>query len=377
MSSAHSNSADQKPTQLAIAQALNVTPMTVSKALRGVGRISEKTRELIHQKAAEMGYLASRDRLFPSYIRNAASDDSSLRILCPTIREMDRGESNFYRDEMLDGLMDFISNLGGSVEMTMQDNLEDLLEYVQRAKAHAVVLSEPYPTQWVDAIREVAPVIYAIGFDFQMGVDAVFFNEARAASLAVTKLREAGHENIGWLGIHDHHAPFHVPRDSFSFESGADWLSPSAHGTRYAAWLYFAEQFKGFPKFRVCLADRDWRVESLEDCVIKGCRSLFEGKLNPTAIVCASNTIAREAIRQLERIGLSVPNDVSVVSYGVEQHGDENEELTGLVMDMYKVGSLIPEVVQRRRTYPEGLAISIQLDCDWQEGTTVKTLKTS
>lgn len=367
-----------RPTLKTIADALGVTPMTVSKSLRGIGRISDETRSLVRRKAEELGYLSSRERLFPPFVKMAKGDEHRLRLLCPTVGAIDRGDTVPYRNDMVAGLGRALALTGGEMSTDSFSSLAEMLAFLERSpRIHGVILSEPFPTRWIEALRRVAPVIYTVGHDFQTGVNSVFFNEARAAALAVDRLRSAGHRHIGWLGVLDKHAPFLVPDDEFDLDgSSADWLARSAHGTRFASWLYLSRGQGEESRWPVCLVERDWRSSSLADAVRRGCEQILAAGPCPTAIVCVANAIAREVISQLAAAGLRVPDDISVVSYGVEEHGDTNDghRLTGLVMPMDKVGGLVPEVVQRCQAYPDGLPISVQFDAEWASGETLRDL---
>ncbi|MBN8711651.1 MAG: LacI family transcriptional regulator [Verrucomicrobia bacterium 61-8] len=364
----------KRPTLQAIADELGVTTMTVSKSLRGIGRISEETRRLVRSKAEEIGYFSSRERLFAPFVRSSTGSENRLRLLCPTLGALDRGESIPYRNDMVMGLERALEKMDGQVVSRSFPSLEEMLGLLEAERFHGVALSEPFPTRWVEALRQHVPVAYTIGHDFQHDVDSVYFNEARAAALVVQQLREAGHQHIGWLGTLDRHAPFLIPDEEFDEEDAADGLSHTGHGTRFASWLYLARQNAGLTPWPVALVERDWRSASLADVVKHGCRILFEARPMPSAIVCVSNAVAREVIRQLEESGFRIPRDISVISYGVEEYGqtDSGVSLTGVNMPMDMVGSLLPEVIQRRLAYPEGLAISIQLDARWSAGGTLR-----
>lgn len=361
-----------RPTLQEIADELGVTSMTVSKALRGVGRISEETRQRVREKAEAMGYLSSRERLFPPFVKGNTSGHCT-RVLCPTVGALDRGEINPYRNDMITGLERAFTNSADEIVVQSFASLDELLACVRAYKFHGVVLSEPYPTRWIHSIREICPVIYTVGHDFQAGVDSIYFNEARAAALTVDRLTRAGHQQIGWLGILDRNASFFLPQKEFSSKEVADRLALTVHGTRYASWFYLANQHPRLGNWPVRLIERDWASSSLADIVRLGCRELLQETPRPSVIVCASNAIAREVIHQLENSGYHVPRDISVVSYGVEEHGstDEGAQITGVVMPMDKVGNLVLEMIQRCRAYPEGLALSIQLDVSWSDGETL------
>lgn len=368
----------RRPTLKDIADELGITPMTVSKSLRGIGRISEKTRRMVHNKAKEIGYLSSGERLFPPFVRSLGSSDYQPRILCPTIGSLERGGTVPYRNDMIIGLENSLAKMDGVIQVESFASLAEMQNLISKENFHGVALSEPLPSRWIDEVKKQCPVVYTVGHDFQGGVDAVYFNESRAAALAVDQLRQLGHHNLAWLGILDRNAPFHIPEEEFELENTADWLSRSAHGTRFAAWLYLARQHPGASGWPVSLFERDWRACSISEAVKRGVRAILQGHPRPTTVVCMSNSVARELIVQLEETGIRVPEDISIVSYGVEETGilEDGRQISGLLMSMHKVGSLVPEVIQRRLAYPDGLSISIQLDAGWQPGDTIHRLAT-
>lgn len=362
-----------RPTLRAVAEQLGISSMTVSKSLRGIGRISEEMRRRVREKAEEIGYLSTRERLFPPFLRGAAADHR-LRILCPTVEGVERGDIHPYRNDMISGLAKAVTPGHDEIVVEGFRSLSGLLEFLRRERFHGVALSEPYPTRWTAAVREVCSVVYTVGHDFQDGVDAVYFNEARAATLAVNRLVQAGHQQIAWLGVLDRNAPFHLPDRHFDGEEGADRLALSVHGTRYAAWMYLASQYPHLGQWPVKLIERDWASMSLADAVRRGCHEILRESPRPTAIVCVGNLVAREAIAQLRQAGFEIPRDISVVSYGVEEDSGDDLPLSGLVMPMERVGALVPEVLQRRLAYPQGLHLSIQLDALWSPGQTLAPL---
>ena len=369
----NSSSDTPRPTLKAIAEELGVTPMTVSKSLRGTGRISKETRQRIREKAEELGYLSSRERLFPPLVRASNSADHRMRVLCPTVGKLERGDTELYRSEMIQGLENGLNSINGTLNVEGFNSLEDIVSLVERERYHGIVLSEPYPDKWIQALNQRAPVIYTIGYDFQRNVDSVFFNEARAAVLAVDQIRAAGHTCIGWLGVEDRHAPFHIPDEAFDRSSTADTLSASAHGTRFASWLFLANHQDGLAPWPVQILQRDWRTESLEDVVRRGCRALLRARPQPTVIVSVGYFMAMCLIDELESAGMCVPEDISLVIYGAEKNikTRDGRLVSGPSMPMSQVGGILPEVIQRRLAYPQSLPVSIQLDPGWITGETL------
>ena len=81
-----------------IAKATNLSVSTVSFALNGKGRISAKTRELVFQRAKQMGY---RPNIFASTL--STKDTTNIVVICP--------KHDLYFDSVIEGILAYYSEI--------------------------------------------------------------------------------------------------------------------------------------------------------------------------------------------------------------------------------------------------------------------------
>src|SRR5690606_34254937 len=105
---------------------------------------------------------------------------------------------------------------------------------------HGIVLRQPLPHSWIERLLKTAPIVYAVEFDHQMGVDSVYSNEHRSAGMVMDHLSGYGHRQIAWFGILDRNAPYSVVFDAIDESSIVDRQAFSVHGGRHAAWANIA-----------------------------------------------------------------------------------------------------------------------------------------
>lgn len=83
-----------------------------------------------------------------------------------------------------------------------------------------------------------------------------------------------------------------------------------------------------------------------------------------TAIVCAGDVLAQGALQALDQLGLSVPDDVSVLGMdGLPQSAFLNPPLTAVVMPMREIGAAAVDLIRDMRTGPAMPARRIEIAC--------------
>jgi LacI family transcriptional regulator len=103
---------------------------------------------------------------------------------------------------------------------------------------------------------------------------------------------------------------------------------------------------------------------------------LTHRKERPTAIVCANNDIAIGVLLAIQNCGLSIPKDVSVVSFGEIPLQDLVEpKVTCVVQNPEKVGEVSGGILLKRVTGQGGdLPERVVLPTTFREGNSVKIL---
>jgi LacI family transcriptional regulator, galactose operon repressor len=357
-----------------IADELGVSQMTVSRALRGVSRIKPQTRQMVRETAVRMGYQPIGGVMFPPAVRSGKGNHT-LRLLLPTVgRRIGAEGGSWWLDRVVLAMRSRLELSNGRLAEQHFLDFADLLAEFERGRFHGVVLRQPLPNAWVKRLLEVGPVIYAVEFDHQLGVDSVYSNEHRSAAMLLDYLSRRGHRQIAWFGILDRHSPYHyeVSSDTPDESSVADRQAFSVHGARHAAWANIAHCQLVGQKHPLILVERDWLTQDLDNAVARGLERIMACDPRPTAVICSCDPVALALIEQVTHRGLRVPEDISVVSYGgSEEVKTANPSITSVEMPMETVGRVIPELVERRLADPQAVPISVQFQTTLYEGASV------
>jgi LacI family transcriptional regulator len=265
-----------------IAKKLNLSVSTVSKGLNDASDVSEQTRRLVLDTALKMGYVP----------RHAGSSSSPVRV-CVFIENMGYERIEQFGYDIIVGfklaasakqwdvsIVPMALNRSGSIhyEEYMRMNHYSagfLLGFVLHDDFLRQLEKTTVPTVLLDNViynRHVA----CLGVDNQQGIFC-----------AVQHLAELGHTSIAMLNGE--------PQSRVSSERLNGFRLAMAH--------------LGLPVREELVAHGDYAAD---------CAGRFVGRFveaGATAIVCASDTIAHGVLRELYRLGLRVPDDMSVVGF--------------------------------------------------------------
>ena len=269
-----------KPTVKKIAEDLNLSQATISKALAGRQEISEETRERVMKHATEIGYLKS-----PSMRRR-------LGVLTVNSTEMDEALSSITFNALM-GFQQYANRMQQDVVIIRANSHELEQPTLERlARAHQVdglfviglSKTDPYyiqlettetPIVTMD-IRSGNPMVGHVGTDSIAG-----------GALAVNHLVELGHRRIGFVNGH---------KEAYiSQERLAGYFSAlHMHGIEFDYSLCF---------------DGDFSMESGESAAD------YFIKTDATAIYFASDLMALGALKRFQSLGVSLPQEVSIIGF--------------------------------------------------------------
>lgn len=363
-----------QPTMQDIANALGVSKMTVSRALRGVGRVKDSTREDVRRMARELGYLQSPQVVLGQPAHRGTSDHS-LHLLLPSVGPSGEILSGPIAEAVLRGIRERLALNAGRLDMLPCANVDEIITAWHDLRASGVVLREQLPARWVSRLQQWGPVVYASSHDFYPDVDAVYTNELRSAARVQSYLHRCGCRRIAWFGLFDRHVADGLPHAFFADMTERERERFSIHGPRYAAWTYLAHGSTGD---RVHLGERDWRTDDLGTCVERGVDAMLADAQRPTAVVAPTGGMAWAIIGALEARGLSVPSDISVVGYDYRPtSGADGRRLTTVLLPMYDIGRAVPDLIERRLAAPDALPLTILFQTYLEDGDTVRPLPPS
>ena len=269
-----------------IAKRLNVSTVTVSKALSGQKGVSEEVRAEIIRLAREMGYKATHGAepkektgfrigvLMPSSA--LATFDSFYWRLYQAVSEMAMEKNCFTGYESLTEEMTGKGLLPRLVTDKMVDGL--------------IVIGRP-DHGYADFLKERAgmPLVFLDFYDTSLEVDCYISDSFYGTYLLTEYLLNKGHRDIAFVGT------------LFATESITD---------RYLGFQKaMMERGLSVPKSHL-IPDRSPEASTNENYF----EFVFPKKM-PTAFVCNCDFTAGILIRNLKKMGLRVPEDISVTGF--------------------------------------------------------------
>lgn len=302
-----------------IADKIGVSVVTVSNALSGKKGVSRALRDEIMAAAGEMGYDISRynDRKKESRIGVIVSEkyisvgNSFYWAMYQQVAYMASKKDCFT-------MLEIRGNDGaghGGLPGVMQEKVLDgllVIGWLERCQLERILKAAEVPVVLLD--------FYEKG----LSCDSVMSNNYMGMYRATRYLLERGHRDIAFVGTID--AGNNIRERYFGFRRGMEeWRLPIR-----AEWI---------------LGDRDIR---------SGKPQINLPEHMPTAFVCNSDYSAGYLYDLLQKRGLRVPEDVSVISYDNYLFGHPfARKLTTCNVDMRLMAKTAVDVLLKKQKYPD------------------------
>ena len=288
----------KKVTMQQIADYLGVSKFVVSKALSGKGGVSEATRERVIQAASQLGYFAQKN----AYVRTVKADAASqpagkgkqtVLVLMPNIRFQTK--ENAYWGRILDGISVRLEEEGLGMLIISEQSVDHFLNVFNPNGILGLIgVGEISTSLLLEVHRLGLPMVLVDHEDPLIPSDTVFVNNYDCMMRLTNHLIGIGHRRLVFVGS-----------ETFSRSFRERWL-----GFRSA----LEDQGDG----SVSREDRQIPLEGIDHFQeqIKGWLARRKrSAAMPTALVCANDDIALNAVRALQELGLRVPDDVSVTGF--------------------------------------------------------------
>jgi LacI family transcriptional regulator, repressor for deo operon, udp, cdd, tsx, nupC, and nupG len=312
-----------------VAREVGMSTATVSRALRGMPRVSEDTRLKVLQAATRLDYVAS-----PHAAGLAGGWSRAIAVVVPHVTRWFYGSVVHGAEERLreEGYDLLLYNLAGDPAARHRVFRTHLL----RKRVDAVlVLTLSLTPEESTSLASLGRPMAVVGAEMP-GWSSVRIDDVAAAGQAVEHLMSLGHRRIAYLGG--------SLVDQLDLAAPLDRLA-GYRRTMAAAGLDVAPE---------------WEVQG--DFTTRGgaaaMRLLLEGEQRPTAVFAASDEMAIGCVHTLREAGLRVPQDVSVV--GVDDHEmAEFFELTTVAQPVHEQGRLAAQLLLDALAGAEPAAVTV------------------
>ena len=309
------------PTMADVAERAGVSTMTVSRALRDGGVVSDATRRRIMQAVDELGYTLDRSAGTLSSKRSGF-----IAAIVPTINN-----SNF--SDTTRGLTDAVEGHGLQVLLGYSDYVIEkearLIEAMLRRRPEGLILTGGPHTARSRKLLGASgiPVVETWDLPLDPLGHVVGFCNAASVRALVVKLHARGYREIGFIGGTS-------ARDSRGFHRRRGYVQAVADC--------------GLPQGRVLsLGEPPISMEQGGRAMAQ----LMERWPSLDAVVCVSDLSAFGAIMECHRRGWAVPGRIAVAGFGDFEVGRFTyPRLTTVGVDAYRIGREAGEILLRSIT---------------------------
>lgn len=258
-----------KVTQQHIADALGISKFAVSRALADKSGVSEATREIVLAAAESLGYKRGPSK----------KSEAALEVLF-VFQNTDEVHGEFWV-KILEGVQEEAQRNGIRTGLRLVKNVGDITGLHDGIAG--IVVSGPVDQEVFEIAAKLnVPLVRTSSGPLLDRIDRVMVADFEAGLAVAEHLVDLGHRRA-------------------VYAEGTPGLSGRA--ARYSGFA------QGFPTHVPTLTfDEQIGIKPLID-------EIFGGDEPPTAIFCATDGIGVNAVSELIRHGLRVPDDVSVVGY--------------------------------------------------------------
>lgn len=268
-----------------IAADLDLSTMTVSRALSGHPDVKDATRQRVEKRARELNYRPNR------WARSLVTKKSNMiGVVIPEV-------SHVFFAEIMAGVQDEIEEADYTLILCNSRGDEEIekraIDMLVGSRADGLVVASSYlaenPELFEGLQREGVPFVLIDRYFPQFDCPRVRTDDAAATRLVVEHLIELGHRRIGF--VRGRPVSPAILREQGYREAMSD---------------------AGLDVDDSLVVEGDFGVED----GLAGGRTFFERKERPTAVVGINDPCAMGVIQAAREAGLSVPKDVSVAGIG-------------------------------------------------------------
>ncbi|MEH7444472.1 LacI family DNA-binding transcriptional regulator [Bacillus sp. JJ1122] len=272
-----------------VAKVANVAPSTVSRVIANSPRISEKTKERVREVMDQLGY-------HPNFIARSLASQSTRAIGLVMPSSTDVVFQNPFFPTVLSGLSEGAHSKQYALHMTTgktEDEIFDgVVAMVQGGRVDGVVLLYSKVEDRVIAYlreRDFPFVVIGKPFKDDENISYVDNDNFKAGKEVTEHLIQLGHDRIGFIG------------------GNLDLVVTVERLLGYEKAL----RNSGISLIDEYIVNDEFLRESGQDAV----KVLLSLEKPPTAMVVADDLMALGVLNKLDEMGISVPDDISIVSF--------------------------------------------------------------
>jgi LacI family transcriptional regulator len=356
-----------------IADHLNLSIATVSRALQNNPRISDETRHRVNSTAAQMGYkprrsgaeaayVSPRDDLFPVTVLaqfDVEAWESGHLHIGPV--PFHGGEDSSSMNRILAGISKKARTLGVSAlvhyvplsECNHLDQPQFQPTSMRSFQTTGLLLVGYFPPDVVERLARTWSIISICHQYPAAGIDCIGMDSLQAIGTVMDKLHALGHRKIGFLNYMEHES----------------WAQ-----LRFAGYVQALSRL-GLPYVSDIVTNIDDRHITPQRELAFVQRHLRQGE-EVTAWVCADDVVAYRLVDDLKKNGIAVPQELSVTGFNAMQPPAGFPLVSGIRPPFGTIGGIALQALLERVESPHLSPHHTMVSCDLVEGETVAPPRT-
>jgi DNA-binding LacI/PurR family transcriptional regulator len=347
----------RRPTLRAIANALKISPGTVSRSLREYPGVHPEMRQRVRAMAESMGYVARRENDGRDRASAGAGKRTKLGVVVGDLVVLKGGavDTSYVAYHFLAGLSQAASELDAVLSVaflnasTLDESADPQREIGFLRDVEGVVLIYPLPEPFVARLVKQTNVVSLEHAYPTLAVDVVSPAQAVDVMRAVERLHQLGHRRIGYTA--DDAARGNRLPQTLRF---AGYLSALRRG----GLEYRAQDVLGMPGPAV---PRGELAAAVAGRVRDGV----------TAVVCSTDRQAYLLLKELSAYKIQVPQQLSIIGIGGVTPIEGLSQLTMYRTPYETLGLAAIRRLQERRQQPESSPVVTEYPGSFIEGTSI------
>ncbi len=337
--------------QRQIASTLNLSVATISRSLKNDRAINPRTRALVQETARQMGYEV------PS-VQNYI-DESNCKPFCAVIQT---DAIPYIKNESPNNLLP--GYMTGMSEAAFREHTSMIVHYVPLDKrdhaadpkllpraltsgaAEGVILVHYFPD---DVVKEFSDKFSCVSLSYNYRLphmDVVSEDNTNGISVLMQHLFDNGHRQIAFVSRDTKYYYTHRARLS-GFMSGILELDLKEN----SEYIYNIDEAGAAKQLIADIKDKKF-----------------------TALICAGDELGYDCQAALQKEGISVPENISLVSFDSLPAPKGLKQLTSMKIPSDQIGIAAVSVLKKRIANPAMPAQRILIDCTFVKGETVKSI---
>ncbi len=321
-----------------VAKAAGVSSSTVSRTINNSPSISSKTKEKVIKEIKRLNFS-------PNSMAKGLINNKSYTVTLLVDVDDEKSFQNPFFYEIMHGIERLVykkefSLIVANLNTTMKK--QSVLEWLVKAKrTEGVILpSSILNSKLVDELKKDGVPFVSIGepTNLKESVSWVDIDNKKGTEMATYSLLDKGYENIAFLGLDK-------------------------------TKLFSKRRYDGYMNAILESKQEVINVEcgNSKDDGYHNMKKLLNGPVIPDAVICADNIISIGVIRAIQEAGLSIPEDIGIISFDNQQIAELSyPTITTVNVDVYELGyqsaKLLFELIENPQTRYQGLLISTKIE---------------